>query len=87
LAAAATQVEAHASGGFYQEGKSVDDLAGEAEGYRARGFQGSEDEDRQLRDAKPSAPSGGSCRAVRVEPEEDIARLRRFVRHWDRRQS
>src|SRR5262249_57660943 len=34
------RVEAYASGGFYQEGKSVDDLAGEAEGYRARGFQG-----------------------------------------------
>jgi D-arabinonate dehydratase len=34
------RVEAYASGGFYQEGKSIDDLAGEAEGYRARGFKG-----------------------------------------------
>src|SRR5207302_3052607 len=34
------RVEAYASGGFYQEGKSVDDLAGEAESYRARGFRG-----------------------------------------------
>ncbi|HJZ17018.1 MAG TPA: mandelate racemase/muconate lactonizing enzyme family protein, partial [Stellaceae bacterium] len=34
------RVEAYASGGFYQEGKSADDLAGEAEGYRARGFKG-----------------------------------------------
>jgi len=33
------RVEAYASGGFYQEGKSVDDLAGEAEGYRARGLK------------------------------------------------
>src|ERR1700719_4577894 len=30
----------YASGGFYQEGKSAADLAGEAEGYRARGFRG-----------------------------------------------
>src|SRR5437764_2841956 len=36
------RVEAYASGGFYQEGKSVDDLAGEAESYRARGFKGME---------------------------------------------
>src|SRR5215472_16530006 len=33
------KIEAYASGGFYQQGKSVDDLAGEAEGYRARGFK------------------------------------------------
>jgi L-alanine-DL-glutamate epimerase-like enolase superfamily enzyme len=30
------RVEPYTSDGFYQEGKSVDDLAGEAEGYRAR---------------------------------------------------
>ncbi|HZU91858.1 MAG TPA: mandelate racemase/muconate lactonizing enzyme family protein, partial [Stellaceae bacterium] len=34
------RVEAYASGGFYQEGKSIDDLAAEADGYRARGFRG-----------------------------------------------
>ena len=40
LGACRDRVEAYASGGFYQEGKSVDDIAGEAEGYRARGFKG-----------------------------------------------
>jgi L-alanine-DL-glutamate epimerase-like enolase superfamily enzyme len=40
LGACRDRVEAYASGGFYQEGKSIDDLAGEAEGYRARGFKG-----------------------------------------------
>ncbi|MGH7053634.1 MAG: mandelate racemase/muconate lactonizing enzyme family protein, partial [Stellaceae bacterium] len=34
------RVEAYASGGFYQEGKVIDALAAEAEGYRARGFRG-----------------------------------------------
>ena len=34
------RVEAYASGGFYQEGKGIEALAGEAEGYRARGFKG-----------------------------------------------
>src|SRR5690349_23364905 len=34
------RVEAYASGGFYQEGKGVDGIASEAEGYRARGFRG-----------------------------------------------
>ncbi len=40
LGACRDRVEAYASGGFYQEGKSAADLAGEAEGYRARGFKG-----------------------------------------------
>src|SRR5271154_4585677 len=40
LGACRDRIEAYASGGFYQEGKSIDDLAGEAEGYRARGFRG-----------------------------------------------
>src|SRR3954463_13366998 len=40
LGASRDRVEAYASGGFYQEGKSAADLAGEAEGYRARGFKG-----------------------------------------------
>src|SRR5437773_238913 len=34
------RVEAYASGGFYQEGTGIDALAGEAAGYRARGFKG-----------------------------------------------
>src|ERR1700730_3932239 len=34
------RVEAYASGGFYQEGKSIDDLAGEADGYSVRGVKG-----------------------------------------------
>ncbi len=40
LGACRDKVEAYASGGFYSPGKSVADLAGEAEGYRARGFKG-----------------------------------------------
>src|SRR5207344_2512805 len=40
LGGARDRVEAYASGGFYQEGKGVDGIAGEAEGYRARGFKG-----------------------------------------------
>jgi L-alanine-DL-glutamate epimerase-like enolase superfamily enzyme len=70
------RVEAYASGGFYQEGKSVDDLAGEAEGYRARGFKGM----KMKVGRNPSTQShlrhlvdhAGLCE---VEPEEDIARV------------
>ena len=40
LGASRDRVEAYASGGFYQEGKSAADLASEAESYRARGFKG-----------------------------------------------
>ena len=40
LGACRDRVEAYASGGFYQEGKGIDGVAGEAEGYRARGFKG-----------------------------------------------
>src|SRR5437763_14067323 len=40
LGAYRDRVEAYASGGFYQEGKSASALAGEAESYRARGFKG-----------------------------------------------
>src|SRR5712691_4420997 len=40
LGACRDRVEAYASGGFYQEGKGVDAIAGEAEGYRTRGFKG-----------------------------------------------
>jgi D-arabinonate dehydratase len=70
------RVEAYASGGFYQEGKSVDDLAGEAEGYRARGFKGM----KMKVGRNPSTQThlrhlvdhAGRCE---VEPDEDIARV------------
>ena len=60
------RVEAYASGGFYQEGKSIDDLAGEAEGYRARGFRGM----KMKVGRNPSTQTHlrhlvGPCRAVR----------------------
>jgi D-arabinonate dehydratase len=70
------KVEAYASGGFYQEGKSADDLAGEAEGYRARGFKGM----KMKVGRNPSTQThlrhlvdqAGRCE---VEPEEDIVRV------------
>jgi len=40
LGACRDRIEAYASGGFYEEGKGVDGIAAEAEGYRARGFKG-----------------------------------------------
>jgi L-alanine-DL-glutamate epimerase-like enolase superfamily enzyme len=70
------RIEAYASGGFYQEGKSVDDLAGEAESYRARGFKG-------MKMKVGRNPSTGThlrhlldhAELCEVEPEEDIARV------------
>ena len=70
------KVDAYASGGFYQEGKSVDDLASEAEGYRAHGFKGM----KMKVGRNPSTQThlrhlvdhAGQCE---VEPEEDIARV------------
>jgi L-alanine-DL-glutamate epimerase-like enolase superfamily enzyme len=70
------RVEAYASGGFYQEGKSVDDLAAEAEGYRARGFKG-------MKMKVGRNPSTGShlrhlvehAELCEIDPEEDIARV------------
>ena len=70
------RVEAYASGGFYQQGKSVEDLAGEAESYRARGFRGM----KMKIGRNPSTQThlrhlvdhAGLCE---VEPEEDIARV------------
>src|SRR5260370_13805230 len=69
------RVEAYASGGFYQEGKVIDDLAGEAEGYRARGFKGM----KMKIGRNPSTQThlrhlvdhAGLCEG---DPEEDIAR-------------
>jgi L-alanine-DL-glutamate epimerase-like enolase superfamily enzyme len=70
------RVEAYASGGFYQEGKSVDDLAGEAEGYRARGFKGM----KMKVGRNPSTQTHlrhlvDHAELCEVEPEEDIARV------------
>jgi L-alanine-DL-glutamate epimerase-like enolase superfamily enzyme len=70
------RVEAYASGGFYQEGKSVDDLAAEAESYRAGGFRG-------MKMKVGRNPSTGThlrqlvehADRCEVEPEEDIARV------------
>jgi L-alanine-DL-glutamate epimerase-like enolase superfamily enzyme len=76
LGACRDRVEAYASGGFYQEGKSVDRLAGEAEGYRARGFKGM----KMKIGRNPSTQThlrhlAGNAQLCEVEPEEDIARV------------
>ena len=76
LGACRERVEAYASGGFYQAGKSVDDLAGEAEGYRARGFQGM----KMKVGRNPSTQTHlrhlvEHSEVCEVEPEEDIARV------------
>jgi L-alanine-DL-glutamate epimerase-like enolase superfamily enzyme len=70
------RVEAYASGGFYQEGKSAADLAGEAEGYRARGFRGM----KMKIGRNPSTQTHlrqliGQAEFCEVEPEEDLARV------------
>jgi D-arabinonate dehydratase len=76
LGACRDRVEAYASGGFYQEGKSIDDLAGEAEGYRARGFHGM----KMKIGRNPSTQThlrhlAANAQTCEVEPEEDIARV------------
>ncbi len=76
LGACRDRVEAYASGGFYQEGKSADDLAGEAEGYRAQGFRGM----KMKIGRNPSTQThlrhlAANSRLCEVEPEEDIARV------------
>ncbi|HEU0215479.1 MAG TPA: mandelate racemase/muconate lactonizing enzyme family protein, partial [Stellaceae bacterium] len=70
------RVEAYASGGFYEEGKSIDDLATEAEGYRARGFTGM----KMKIGRNPSTQTHlrhrlAEARRCEVEPEIDIARV------------
>jgi L-alanine-DL-glutamate epimerase-like enolase superfamily enzyme len=70
------RVEAYASGGFYQEGKGVDDLAGEAESYRARGFTGM----KMKVGRNPSTQTHlrhlvDHAQLCEVDPEEDIARV------------
>src|SRR6266403_1219844 len=76
LGACRDRVEAYASGGFYQEGKSAADLAGEAEGYRARGFRGM----KMKIGRNPSTQTHlrqliGQAEFCEVEPEEDLARV------------
>src|SRR2546423_4644767 len=76
LGASRARVEAYASGGFYQEGKSAADLAGEAEGYRARGFKGM----KMKVGRNPSTGTHlrqliGQAEFCEVDPAEDIARV------------
>jgi L-alanine-DL-glutamate epimerase-like enolase superfamily enzyme len=76
LGACRDRVEAYASGGFYQEGKSAADLAGEAEDYRTRGFRGM----KMKIGRNPSTQTHlrqliGQAEFCEVEPEEDLARV------------
>jgi L-alanine-DL-glutamate epimerase-like enolase superfamily enzyme len=76
LGAARDRVEAYASGGFYQEGKGVEEIAGEAEGYRARGFKGM----KMKVGRNPSTQTHlrqliGNAEFCEVDPGEDIARV------------
>ena len=76
LGASRDRVEAYASGGFYQEGKSASDLAGEAEGYRARGFRGM----KMKVGRNPSTQTHlreliGNKGFCEVDPSEDLARV------------
>jgi L-alanine-DL-glutamate epimerase-like enolase superfamily enzyme len=70
------RVEAYASGGFYQEGKTADGLAGEAEDYRARGFKGM----KMKIGRSPSTQThlrhlADNAELCQTEPGEDIARV------------
>lgn len=76
LGACRDRVEAYASGGFYQEGKSAADLAAEAEGYRARGFTGM----KMKVGRNPTTGTHlrellGNKEFCEVDPSEDIARV------------
>jgi len=76
LGACRDRVEAYASGGFYQEGKSAADLAGEAENYRARGFKGM----KMKVGRNPSTQTHlreliGNKGFCEVDPGEDLARV------------
>ena len=76
LGACRDRVEVYASGGFYQEGKSASDLAGEAEGYRARGFKGM----KMKVGRNPSTQTHlrqliGNAAFCEVDPSEDLARV------------
>src|SRR5579871_3354465 len=76
LGASRDRVEAYASGGFYSEGKDIDALAGEAEGYRARGFRGMKMKiGRNPSTGSPLRHLVAHADVCVVEPEEDIARV------------
>jgi len=88
LGASRDRVEAYASGGFYQEGKSAADLAGEAEGYRARGFKGM----KMKVGRNPSTGTHlrqliGQAEFCEVDPSEDWRGSARCAKHWARTQS
>src|SRR5947208_6524835 len=77
LGASRDRVEAYASGGFYQEGKSAADLAAEAEGYRARGFKGMKMKvGRNPVTGTHLRELIGNREFCEVDPSEDIARVK-----------
>jgi L-alanine-DL-glutamate epimerase-like enolase superfamily enzyme len=76
LGACRDRVEAYASGGFYQEGKGVDGIAHEAEGYRACGFKGM----KMKIGRNPSTGThlrqlSGNVDFCETDPSEDLARI------------
>ena len=76
LGACRDSVEAYASGGFYEEGKSEDDLAAEAEDYCSRGFKGVKIKiGRNPSTQTPSRHLVANSHMCVVEPEEDISRV------------
>lgn len=76
LGACRDRVEAYASGGFYQEGKGVEGIAAEAEGYRARGFKGM----KMKVGRNPSTGThlrqlAGDVDFCQTDPSDDLARI------------
>ncbi|MEK7215067.1 MAG: mandelate racemase/muconate lactonizing enzyme family protein, partial [Chloroflexota bacterium] len=76
LGAYTDRVEAYASGGFYQQGKGVDDLATEPASYVARGYRGMKmkigryaNTQSRLREMLANNETGI------VTPDEDLARV------------
>ncbi len=70
------RVEPYASGGFYAPGKGVEELAAEAEGYRARGFRGMKMKvGRNPSTGSPNRHFVADAELCEVEPEEDLARV------------
>jgi D-galactarolactone cycloisomerase len=76
LGACRDKVEAYASGGFYQAGKGVAELAAEAESYRARGFRGMKMKiGRNPSTGTPLRGLTAGAEICEVDPSEDIARV------------
>jgi L-alanine-DL-glutamate epimerase-like enolase superfamily enzyme len=76
LGACRDRVEAYASGGFYQEGKGVDGIAHEAEGYRARGFKGMKMKiGRNPTTGTHLRQLSGNVDFCETDPSEDLARV------------